>query len=63
MTRETIYRIALKAGCDPRTVAKWADGGSLRVLVRERIEAAKRAVDAEDATPIFGSAPRRKAKR
>lgn len=44
MTRETVLRIAAAAQCDPRTVATWASGGNVRPLLRERIEAAVKAL-------------------
>lgn len=40
MDRETVFRIAGAAECDPRTVERYAAGGSLKPLLRDRIEAA-----------------------
>jgi hypothetical protein len=40
MTREEVYQVAGFAACDVRTVERYASGGKIRPLLRERIEAA-----------------------
>ena len=37
LTRSQRLMVAAKAECDPRSVAKFLEGGSMKELVRERI--------------------------